>query len=291
MSEVATGRRRLARAGAGGRGQPVTVITASTSWGALDPRRLAPYRDLLYFLVWRDLKVRFRQTILGLGWVLLQPVLLTIVFTLVLSRLVRVPADGLPYPVFVFAGLVVWTFLTSAIGSSVNGLIGGVDLVKRVYFPRVLIPLAAVVARLLDLVVAAAVFFVLLAGYGRAPSATLAFFPVVALLTVLLALAVGMAAAALNLRYRDVGLLLPVLFQTWLFASPVLYPMSLVPERWQGLYALNPMTGLAEGSRAALAGGSMPWSELGVSTVVILALLAGSGYVFSRLERTFADVA
>jgi lipopolysaccharide transport system permease protein len=270
--------------------QPVVVVEVKSPWGALDLGELWAYRELLYFLTWRDVKVRYKQTALGVAWVVMQPLLSTAVFTLFLGRLAGVPSDGAPYALFAFAGLVPWTFFNGAVTSSSNSLVGNSHLITKIYFPRGIIPVAAVAARLPDFAVAFAFLAALTLFWGAAPGWGLLMLPVCVALLALLALGLGMATSALNVRYRDVGVMMPLLLQLWMFASPVVYPASLVPEAWQKLYALNPLVGLIGGFRAALLGGEQDWAALGVAAGVTLALLACAAFLFRRMESHFADV-
>jgi len=269
---------------------PRLVIEPSRSWAALNLRDLWQYRELLYFLTMRDVKVRYKQTALGMAWVIMQPLLATLIFTLFLGKLARVPSDGIPYPVFVFAGLLPWNFFSGAVTNSGNSLVGGAHLITKVYFPRMIIPGAAVGARVIDF----GVSFVVLAGlmiyYRVTVTWGLIMLPALVVLVTLLALGVGMWTSALNVKYRDIGVVLPVLIQLWMFASPVVYSSSLVPEQWRWVYALNPLTGIIEGFRASLFGRKFDWVALAFSTVVTLGLLTYSAYTFRRMERFFADL-
>lgn len=270
--------------------EPLVVIQPSKSWAPLNIGDLWASRELLYFLIWRDLKVRYKQTILGLGWVIFQPLLMTLVFTIFLGYLARVPSNEIPYPLLALTGLLPWTFLSTAITGSSNSLVGNAHLITKVYFPRMIIPLATIGARLFDFLVS----FVILAGvmiyYGVRLSWKLAMLPVMILLITALALSVGMVTSALNVRYRDVGVAIPVLIQVWMFASPIVYPLELVPERWQGVYALNPLAGLVMGFRASLVGGVFNWTALAISAGVTVSLLIYSAYSFRRMEKHFADI-
>ena len=270
--------------------KPLVVIEPSKSRVPLDLGELWAYRELLYFLAWRDLKVRYKQTALGAAWVVMQPLLVALIFTIFLGRLARVPSDGVPYPLFAYTGLLPWTFFSGAVANSGNSLVGNANLITKVYFPRTLIPVAAVIARLADLAVAFAVAVAMMAYYGVALTWNFALLPALVALLTLLALGLSMWFSALNVRYRDVGVALPVALQLLMFASPVAYPSSLVPPAWRTAYALNPLVGLIEGFRAALLGRPMDWAALGVSAAVTAVLLVYSAYTFRRRERGFADV-
>ena len=276
--------------------EPVATIGPARPWWSLELRELWHYRELLYFLTWRDVKVRYKQTLVGVAWVVLQPLLSTLIFTVFLGRLARIPSDGMPYPLFVFAGLLPWTFFAAAVSGGGNSLVGSSHLITKVYFPRMIIPAAAVCARLLDFLVSFAVFGVLMLYYGVAPSwRLLTWLPALVALVTLLALGVGMWAAAVNVKYRDVGVALPVLVQFWMFASPVVYPSGIVyspgiPPVWQRLYTLNPMVGIIDNFRAALLGGPANRGGLAAAAALTLALLAYAAYVFRRAEKQFADI-
>ena len=266
------------------------VIEPSKSWVALDLRDLWGYRELLYFLMWRDLKVRYKQTVLGVAWVAMQPLLMTLVFTLFLGKVVRVPSDGVPYPVFTYAGLLLWTFFSGAVSVTSNSLVGNAHLITKVYFPRLIIPGAAIAARLVDFVVSFVILFGLMIYYGVAVTWSIVILPGLIILITLFALGVGMLASALNTKHRDVGAALPVLIQLWMFVSPVIYPSSLVPAQWQRAYALNPLVGIIENFRAALFGLPFNGKALTISTVITLGTLVYSAYAFRRMEKGFADV-
>ena len=266
------------------------IVLEPTKQIPIDVRDLWEYRELLYFLIWRDLKVRYKQTMLGAAWVLMQPLVMTLVFTIFLGHFARVPSAGIPYALLVFSGLIPWTFFSSALISCGNSLVTNAQLITKVYFPRVIVPLATVGARLVDF----AISLVILAGlmyYYRIPLtwkvATLPFF-VIALTA--LALAVGMLMSAWNVKYRDVSIMLPVLVQLWMFASPIVYPVEIVPERWRGLYALNPMAGLIGGFRSVLLNREVDLTALLICVVETVSLLVYALYVFRRMQRNFADI-
>ncbi len=270
--------------------EPIVRIRPSRSWVALNLRDVWGYRELLYLLTWRDVQVRYKQTVMGVAWAVIQPLASMLIFNLFFGRLAKLPSDGIPYPLFAFAGLLPWTFFSNAVTNSGNSLVGSAHLITKVYFPRMIIPAATVGAGLVDLAIA----FVLLAGlmayYGVAVGWGLLMLPVVVALTVVLALGVGLWTSALNVKYRDVRYALPFLTQLWMFASPVIYPASLVPDRWRPVMALNPMTGVIEGYRSSLFGLPFDWPTLGISAAVTLALFTFAAYSFRRMERAFADV-
>ncbi len=248
------------------------------------------YRELLYFLVWRDVKVRYKQTVLGAAWAILQPVLTMSVFALFLGRLAHVPSDGVPYPLFAFAGLVPWTYFATAVASGAQSIVGSQQLISKVYFPRLLIPLASAITPLVDFVITLATLAPLLVWYRVTPGPALVWLPAFALLAMATAFAAALWLATLTVEYRDVRYLVPFFVQFWMFATPVAYPASLVPERWRVLYGLNPMTGVVEGFRWALVGGPAPGAIVFVSAIVVVALLAAGLLFFRRSEATFADV-
>ena len=270
--------------------QPLVIIEPNKPWGALDFRDLWAYRELLYFLTWRDVKVRYKQTELGIAWAIIQPLFTMLVFTLFFGRLAGVPSDNVPYPVFAYAGLLAWTFFANAITNSGNSLVGSANLITKVYFPRMIIPGAAVAAGLVDFAIAFVILVVLMIYYGVMVTWSILMFPAVVLVTILLALGVGMWLSALNVKYRDVRFALPFLVQLWMFVSPVIYPTSFLPARFRWFLWLNPMTGIIEGYRSALFGRPFNWTALAVSTGITLGLLVYASYSFRRMEKSFADI-
>jgi lipopolysaccharide transport system permease protein len=270
--------------------EPVATIGSGRPWWSLNLGELWQYRELLYFLIWRDVKVRYKQTALGVAWVVMQPLLPTLIFTIFLGTLARVPSDGAPYALFVFAGLMPWTFFSTAVTGSGGSIVGSANLITKVYFPRMIIPAAAVCGRLVDFLMSFAVLGGLLLYYQVPPTRQLLWLPVLVALLTLLAVSVGMWASAVNVKYRDVGVALPALVQFWMFASPVVYPASLVPGRWRWLYALNPLVGILEGFRSALFGRPLDLAALAFSAGLTLALLVYAAYTFRRMEKGFADV-
>jgi lipopolysaccharide transport system permease protein len=268
----------------------VTVIEPRHGWAVINWRELFNYRDLLYFLIWRDIKVRYKQTVLGALWAVIQPTMYMLVFSLFFGRLAGIPSDGLPYPIFLYAGLLPWTLFASSVGQSANSVIGSSNLITKVYFPRLIIPLASVGAALVDFAIASSVLCVLMIHYAIAPGFGLLWLPLLVAGTVMTALGVGMLIAALNVAYRDFRYIVPFMIQLWLFLTPVIYPVSLVPLRWQWLLMLNPMTGFIGGFRAVLLGLPMPWEGLAAALVLgVIAFITGALY-FRFTERTFADV-
>ena len=270
--------------------EPLVIIEARKSWSALAIRDFWVYRELLYFLTLRDIQIRYKQTLLGVLWVLLQPLLTTVVFTIFLGLLIRVPSEGTPYVLFVYVGLLPWTFFSAAVISSSSSVVNNAHLITKVYFPRSLIPVSAVVGRLLDLAIAFFVLICLMVYYHVGLTWTILLLPVLVALLTLLAMALGIATSAMNVKYRDVGVLIPVLLQLLMYASPVVYPTSLVPDRWQRVYQLNPLVGLIGNFRAAALGGSIDWSALAWSVGMIAVLLVYASFLFRRMETQFADI-
>jgi len=268
---------------------PVIRIRPSRFWENIDFAELWHHREVLYFLIWRDLKVRYKQTIIGAAWVIVQPILITAVFAVFLGRLIKVPSDGIPYPVFAYSALLLWTFISNSILSSSYSLVVNSQIITRVYFPRIMIPAAAIGVRLVVLMIASAVLIAMII-YYRVPLGWQALmFPIFIIHIGVLALAIGILAAALNVHYRDVGTMLPILLQAWMFASPVVYASSLVPARMRSWYALNPLMGIVEGSRAALFNLPFDWTSVAISAAVTLGLLLLAVHLFAQMENGFAD--
>ena len=270
--------------------EPLVTIRPSRRWVALDLKELWAYRELLYFLTWRDVKVRYKQAVLGIAWAVIQPLATMVIFTVFFGKLAKMPSDGIPYPIFSYAALLPWMFFLNAVTNSSNSLIGSANLITKVYFPRLIIPGAAVVAALVDFAIAFVVFVGLFGYYRYSLTWNALLFPVLVLLTVLLALGVGLWTSALNVKYRDVRYALPFLLQLWMFATPVIYPSSLMPERWRWVLAVNPLTGIIEGFRASLLGRPLTWGPLGYSAAVTVLVLVYAAFYFRRTERQFADI-
>jgi len=266
-------------------------IRPSRGWVALDLKDLWVYRELLYFLTWRDIKVRYKQTVLGASWAIIQPLFTMLLFTLFFGKLAHIPSDGVPYPIFAYAGLLPWTFFSNAVTNSGNSLVGSSNLITKVYFPRMIIPGAAVAAGLVDFAIAFIILIVLMIYYGVALTSNILMLPVLVLLLTLLAIGVGMWTSALNVKYRDIRYALPFVIQLWLFASPVIYPASLMPRKWRWVLWLNPLTGIIEGFRSALLGTNpFDWTALGLSAALTLGVLIYAAYTFRRMEKVFADI-
>ncbi len=269
---------------------PIIDIVATSGWKGVNLSDLWAYRELLYILVWRDLKVRYRQTLFGVIWVMGQPLLTMLMFTLVFNRIARIDAGEIPYTVFVLTGLLPWGFFSASVQSAANSLIGNANLITKVYFPRLLIPSASVTAGLVDFLVAGLVLAGMLAWNRISPSPTLVFLPLVILLAVGLTLGLGLWLAALNVKYRDVRIIIPFVLQVWMYATPVVYPLHLLPDPFRSLAALNPMVGVVEGFRWCLLGGEPPMLALASTLVFALVLVSGGMLFFRRMERTFVDV-
>jgi lipopolysaccharide transport system permease protein len=270
--------------------KPLITIKPKQSWVALDLGSFWTYHELLYFLIWRDVKVRYKQTVLGVAWAILQPVIMIAIFTVIFGRVAGLPSDGIPYALFAYAGVVTWTFFSGAITKSGNSLVGSSHLITKVYFPRMMVPAAAVIAAVVDLLLAFVVLVPLMIYYGVAPKVqVLAIFPVIGLL-ILLAFGVGMWMSALNVKYRDVGFILPFAIQIWMFLSPVIYPSSALPPKFRTLMMFNPVSGLIEASRSALFGLPFQWLPILVSCVITFLILGCAAFWFRHMEREFADV-
>jgi lipopolysaccharide transport system permease protein len=276
----------------GAAGQPpTTVITPPAGWASLNLRELWDYRELLYFLVWRDIKVRYKQTGLGVAWAVLQPLLTMVVFSLFFGRLAGVPSDGIPYPIFSFAALVPWTFFSYGLSQSANSVVGDQQLVTKVYFPRLAIPTATVLSGVVDFALAFVILLGMMLYYGVTPTLHALWVVPLLLLAFVTALGAGLWLAALNVQYRDVRYTVPFLTQFWLFATPIAYPSSLLGEPWRTVYGINPMVGVVEGFRWALLGtDTAPGPAIAVSSLAALLVLVGGAFYFRRMEDTFADV-
>lgn len=273
-----------------GDGLPVTRIKPTRGWVALRLDQVWEYRELLYFLAWRDLKVRYKQTVLGAGWAIIQPFLTMVVFTIFFGKLAKVPSDGVPYPVFSYAGLVPWTFFANALSQSASSLLTNTNLVSKVYFPRLILPIASCLASLVDMVLATFILLFIMLYYHVPFSPTMVFLPVFALFALVTALSVGLWLSALNVEFRDIRYVIPFLIQLWLFATPIAYPASLVHGPWKVLYGLNPMVGVVQGFRWALLGSRMTLGlPFVVSAGVTVVALIGGAFYFRRTEKSFAD--
>lgn len=267
-------------------------IEPSRGWVSLKLRELWEYRELLYFLTWRDVKVRYKQTVLGAAWAIIQPLMTMVVFSLFFGNLAKIPSDGIPYPIFSYAALVPWTFFANGMGQSSNSLVGAANLIKKIYFPRLVIPISSVISGVVDFALAFIVLLGMMLAYGIVPTLNVVFLPFLLLLAFVTALGVGMWLSAMNVQFRDVRYIIPFLTQFWMFATPIAYPSSLIEnDLLRTLYGLNPMTGVVEGFRWALLDtDTAPGPILIVSTLAAVALLVSGAYYFRRMEKTFADV-
>jgi len=277
--------------------QPKTSVTStiriepSSGWLTLDLRSVWAYRELLYFLAWRDVKVRYKQTVLGIAWAVIQPLITMAIFTVIFSYIGRFPSDGLPYPIFAYSGLIAWIYFATAVTQSGNSLRGDARLIEKIYFPRLILPLSAVTTPLVDFFFSFLLLLGMMFWFGSTPTWSLPFLPIFLLLALLTALSMALWLAPLNIRYRDIGHTIPFLIQVWMYASPLVYPVSMIPEKWRLLYSLNPMVGVIEGFRWALLGNKSPdFKLMTVGLVVVLLLLWGGAVFFRRAEGTFADV-
>lgn len=270
---------------------PVLVIEPSRGWVGLKLKELWEYRELVYFLVWRDVKVRYKQTALGAAWAVIQPLFSMLVFTVVFGKLAKMPSDGIPYPLFSYAALLPWNYFAQGLSSSSDSLVGSANLIRKVYFPRLAIPVAAVCGGVVDFLIAFGVLLLMMGYFGVSPTANVVWLPGFLLLAVVTALGVGLWLSALNVQYRDVKYTVPFLVQFWMYATPIVYPSSLLPEPWKTLYGVNPMAGVVEGFRWALLGvKTPPGAMLWVSVAAAVLLLVSGAYFFRRMEKTFADV-
>ena len=271
---------------------PVIRIEPSQGWVSLKLWELWEYRELLYFLVWRDVKVRYKQTVLGAAWAIIQPFFTMVVFSLFFGKLAKMPSDGIPYPIFSYAALVPWSFFSRGLNQASNSLVSSARLIKKVYFPRLAIPLAAVLSGVVDFLLAFLVLLGMMLAYGIVPTINVLWLPFFLLLALVTSLGVALWLSAMNVQFRDVRYTVPFITQVWLFATPIAYPSSLIEDPWlRTLYGLNPMTGVVEGFRWALLGtNTAPGPIIAVSSLMALTLLIGGAYYFRRMERTFADV-
>lgn len=265
-------------------------IEPTHGWVALRLYELWEYRELLYFLTWRDLKVRYKQTVFGVAWAIIQPLFTMIVFSLFFGKLAKVPSDDLPYPIFSYAALLPWNLFASSLGQSSNSLVNSANLIKKIYFPRLVIPLSSVLSGVIDFAIAFAVLLGMMVYYNIRPTPAIWLLPFFLLLTLIAALGVGVWLSALNVEFRDVRYVIPFLTQFWLFATPVAYPSSLLAGGWRILYGVNPMAGVVEGFRWALLGTQPPSAMIGVSALISLAILASGVLYFRRMEKSFADL-
>jgi lipopolysaccharide transport system permease protein len=266
-------------------------VEPSKGWVDLKLHELWEYRELLHFLAWRDVKVRYKQTLLGGAWAIIQPLSAMVIFSLIFGRLAKMPSDSIPYPIFSYAALVPWAFFANGLAHVSNSLVGSANLIKKVYFPRLVMPIAAVLSGLIDFLLAFVVLLGLMFWYGIVPTLNALWFPLFLLLALVASLGAGLWLSAMNVQFRDVRHIVPFLTQLWLFATPIVYPSSLLSQPWRTLYGLNPMASVVEGFRWALLGtATAPGPMIIVSSFVVLVLLIGGAFYFRRMEKTFADV-
>jgi lipopolysaccharide transport system permease protein len=271
--------------------KPIVFVQSGRKLFDLDLGAIWQYRELLYFLAWREVKVRYKQTVIGVAWAILQPLMTMFIFTLIFGTFVKIPSDGIPYPLFAYAGLLPWTYFSEATVRSSGSLVSDANLLRKVYFPRLIIPLAAAITPAVDLALAFLVMLGLMVWYGVTPTANALFLPLFLALAFAIALAVGLWLSALNVKYRDIRHTVPFVVQVWMYATPIVYPISMVPENWRFVLALNPMAGIIEGFRWGLLGKESPdFSVMTASTLVVIALLFSGWVFFRRMERIFADV-
>ena len=274
-------------------GEPPTIVIRPTSgWAKLRLGELWEFRELVFFFIWRDVKVRYKQTVLGAAWAIIQPLFTMLIFSIFFGRLANMPSDGLPYPLFALAGLVPWLFFMNGLSHGANSLVENEKLIKKVFFPRMIVPIASVLAGLVDFAVASSLLVLAMLYYGIAPGLEIALLPLFVIVGVIGAVGIALWLSALNVQFRDVRYVVPFLGQVWMFATPIAYPSSLLSESWRLVYALNPMVGVVEGVRWTLLGaGEAQWGVYAVSATVAVALLVTGAFFFRRVERSFADIA
>ena len=270
--------------------RPLAIIEPGRAWSPLNLREVWRYRDLLRILTVRDIKVRYKQTVLGAAWAVLQPLLTMLIFSLFFGRLAAMPSDGIPYPLFAYAGLLPWTFFSNAVSNSGNSLVGNSNLITKVYFPRLIIPIASVASGLLDFAIAFVLLIIMMFYYGVSITANIIMLPVLIMMTALLAIGIGGWLSALNVKYRDIRYALPFFVQLGLFVTPIIYPPTLLPERWRWLLTINPLAAQIEGYRSAFFGRPLDWPALAISFGITLVIVIYAGYSFRRMERSFADL-
>jgi len=270
---------------------PVTVIRPSRGWISLNLRDLWEYRELLYFLTWRDVKVRYKQTVLGAAWAIIQPFFTMVVFSVFFGKLAKMPSDDIPYPIFSYAALVPWTFFANGLSQSSSSLVASANLIKKVYFPRLVVPISSVISGAVDFALAFVVLLGMMLYFGIVPTWNVLWLPLLLLLALVTSLGVGLWLTAMNVQFRDVRYAVPFLVQAWMFATPIAYPSSLLDEPWRTVYGINPMAGVVEGFRWALLGTeTAPGPIVLVSALVAVGLLVSGAFYFRRMEKTFADV-
>jgi len=270
---------------------PTLIIEPKKGLQWINFRELLRYHELLFFLVWRDVGVRYRQSLLGIGWAILQPLLTMVVFTIIFGKFARIPSDGIPYPIFSYCALLPWTYFARSLSASSDSLVGSKNLIAKVYFPRLILPLSGVIVGLVDFIVAFFILIIMMLWYGIAPTWGISILPLFLLMAMLTALGTGLWLTALNVMYRDIKFVVPFFTQLWMYGSPIVYSTTLIPEKWRAVYSLNPMVGVIEGFRWALLGKAAPdWTMVAISSIVILILLLSGLLYFRKMEKTFADV-
>lgn len=269
----------------------VIRVEPTTGWISLKLKEVWDYRELLYFLIWRDIKVRYKQTVLGAAWAIIQPFFTMIVFTVVFGKIAKIPSDGIPYPIFCYAALVPWTLFASGLGRASTSMVGSSNLIKKVYFPRLCIPIASILAGLVDFILSFMMLIGMMFYFGIVPSMNVIWLPLLLLLALTISLGVSLWFSAMNVRFRDIGYIVPFITQIWLFSTPIVYPSSLLSEPWKTLYGINPMSGVVEGFRwALLSTDTAPQPIIIVSSLVAFSILIGGLMYFRRMEKTFADI-
>ena len=272
--------------------EPFITIRSTSGWVPLDLHELWEYRELLYFLIWRDIKVRYKQTILGAGWAIIQPLFTMLIFSLFFGQLAHIPSDNFPYPIFSYAALVPWTFFANGLTNSANSLVGESNLIKKIYFPRLVLPISSILSGSVDFVLAFIVLLIMMLMYGIVPTTAIIWLPFLLLLALVTGLGVSLWLSAMNVQFRDIRYAIPFFVQAWMYATPIAYPSSLLSEPWRTIYAINPMVGVVEGFRWALLGGvqTAPGPMIIVSALVSISVLISGIFYFRRMEDSFADV-
>ncbi|WP_197525916.1 ABC transporter permease [Methanocella paludicola] len=268
---------------------PVTIIKPSKGWMPINLHELWEFKDLLYFFTWRDIKLRYKQTVLGFAWAIIQPFFAMLIFTLFFGSLAKLPSDGVPYPIFAYAALLPWTMFSESIARSTSTMVMNSNIIKKVYFPRMALPISSVLSPIVDFAIAFVILILMMAYFGVMPTINVIWMPAFLLLAIVTSLGVGLWTSALNARYRDIQYVVPFVIQIWMFASPVVYASSMIPVQYQFLYGLNPMAGVIEGFRWSLLSTNAPGMIIIASVVVSLALLVSGAFYFRRMEKTFAD--
>lgn len=268
----------------------ITYIRPANAWASLNPRELWAYRELLYFLTWRDLKVRYKQAAIGIAWAILQPLVTTAIFTVIFSAFARFDTGSIPYPLFALTGSMIWLYVYSSVTMASTGFTGNANLVTKVYFPRLIVPAAAALAGILDLLISFAILILMMAYFKVGVTANVFLAPIFIALALILTASVGVLFSALNVKYRDVKFILPFVLQIWMIASPIFYPASLLTEKWRLVFAVNPLVGIIEGFRASVFGGDLDWTMIGISCASLLVIVIISLTVFKRMEDDFADL-